>query len=310
MSEVTCPICTSEKVKSPNPGGFGKLVYECEICGEFCISRELADDLPTMKTNPRLISAWIRSQNEINNKIPFVNSELVENLTKYPQNISTLGKQLLLLRAIERRTDYPGKEILLLADRDYPLAYANNDKEMIFLSKSLEQRGFITLNKERLELGIIQTTITSTGWEYLDSQANKPTFSNQAFVAMSFDKSLESAWEEGIKLAIEEAGYKAYRIDKEHHIDRIDAKIISDIKDSLFVVADVTHQKQGVYFEAGFAIGLNRPVIWCVKKDELDNVHFDTRQYNHIVWETPEQLKEQLYYRICAVIGKRSRLDQ
>lgn len=60
-----------------------------------------------------------------------------------------------------------------------------------------------------------------------------------------------------------------HRVDKEPHIDRIDAKIIADIKDSLFLVADVTRQKQGVYFEAGFALGLKLPVISSVREDDL-----------------------------------------
>lgn len=90
----------------------------------------------------------------------------------------------------------------------------------------------------------------------------------------------------------------------EPHVDRIDTKIITEIKNSRFIVADVTEQKHGVYFEAGYALGLGLPVIWCVCKDHLPNVHFDTRQYNHIVWESEYDLKEQLYNFICAIIGK------
>jgi len=101
-----------------------------------------------------------------------------------------------------------------------------------------------------------------------------------------------------------EAGYKPYRVDAEPHSDRIDVKIISEIKNSRFVVADVTEQKHGVYFEAGYALGLGLPVIWCVRKTDLDKVHFDTRQYNHIVWESTDDLENQLFNFICAIIGK------
>lgn len=59
----------------------------------------------------------------------------------------------------------------------------------------------------------------------------------------------------------------------------------------------------GVYYEAGFAGGLGIPVIWTVAKDSLDDVHFDTRQYNHIVWDAPETLRKLLAARIGAVIG-------
>ena len=69
-------------------------------------------------------------------------------------------------------------------------------------------------------------------------------------------------------------------------------------------MADVTQQRQGVYFEAGFAQGLNIPVIWTVSEKDKDNIHFDTRQFNHIIWQTTEDLKNQLYDFICGIIGK------
>lgn len=73
------------------------------------------------------------------------------------------------------------------------------------------------------------------------------------------------------------------------------------------MVADFTCEKEkvrgGVYFEAGFAMGLGIPVIWTVEKGSLGDVHFDTRQYNHIVWDTPETLRNMLKARIGAVIG-------
>jgi len=81
-------------------------------------------------------------------------------------------------------------------------------------------------------------------------------------------------------------------------------KIVTEIKNSRFLVADVTLQRPGVYFEAGYALGLGLPVFWCVRSDDLKNVHFDTRQYNHIVWETEQQLADQLYLFVTALIGK------
>ncbi|MHC4124718.1 MAG: nucleoside 2-deoxyribosyltransferase, partial [Planctomycetota bacterium] len=62
------------------------------------------------------------------------------------------------------------------------------------------------------------------------------------------------------------------------------------------------NQRGGVYFEAGFAKGLGREVIFTVKEDDVEKLHFDTRQYNHIVYDSPEDLYEKLYNRICATI--------
>ena len=63
----------------------------------------------------------------------------------------------------------------------------------------------------------------------------------------------------GIMPGIEDAGYKPYLVDEDEHIDKIDDKIIAEIRRSRFIVADFTHGEKGarggVYFEAGFALG-------------------------------------------------------
>ena len=97
------------------------------------------------------------------------------------------------------------------------------------------------------------------------------------------------------------------RIDRKEHVNKIDDEIVAEIRRARFVVADFTHgdtgARGGVYYEAGFAHGLDIPVIFTCRKDRLDDVHFDTRQYNHIVWETPEELQDRLAKRIAAVLG-------
>ncbi|PLX40675.1 MAG: hypothetical protein C0605_06140 [Hyphomicrobiales bacterium] len=131
--------------------------------------------------------------------------------------------------------------------------------------------------------------------------------SSQGFVAMWFDSSMAEVYEKGIEPAIRDSGYKPIRIDKMEHANNIDDEIIAGIRRSRFVVADFTSEPDkpcgGVYFEAGFALGLNIPVIWSCRANMIDKVHFDTRQYNHITWETPEELRDKLNKRISAIIG-------
>jgi nucleoside 2-deoxyribosyltransferase len=65
----------------------------------------------------------------------------------------------------------------------------------------------------------------------------------------------------------------------------------------------VTWARTGVYFEAGYALALGRQVIWTCRRDRAKvDMHFDTRQYNHILWNDAADLQEQLYYRIAATI--------
>ena len=32
-------------------------------------------------------------------------------------------------------------------------------------------------------------------------------------------------------------------------------------------------------------MGLGLPALWSVRQDDLPHVHFDTRQFYHVVWE-------------------------
>ena len=65
-----------------------------------------------------------------------------------------------------------------------------------------------------------------------------------------------------------------------------------------------------VYYEAGFAHGLNLPVIFTCKDDAIGTLHFDTEHYNHIVWTTPEKIYAmKLKNRILAVLGEGPRIQ-
>ena len=133
----------------------------------------------------------------------------------------------------------------------------------------------------------------------------------QCFVAMWFDSSVDEVYQKAIAPAIRNAGYKPVRIDqREDLIDKIDDAIVAEIRRSLFLVADFTHGKKGarggVYYEAGFAHGLEKPVIFMCRKDKFDEIHFDTRQYNTIEWTDNDfpRLKKRLTDRIVATIGE------
>ena len=111
----------------------------------------------------------------------------------------------------------------------------------------------------------------------------------------------------GIYPALVDAGYRPFRIDREEHNDRIDDRILSEIRRSGLLIADFTGHRAGVYFEAGFAKGLGLPVIWTVREEELKDTHFDTRQYNHVTWTSPTELREKLFNRVTASLERAPR---
>lgn len=61
--------------------------------------------------------------------------------------------------------------------------------------------------------------------------------------------------------------------------------------------------RRSVYYEAGFAHGLGCEVIFTCRKKDVGDLHFDTRQYPHIVWEAADDLRRNLADCIVARMG-------
>ena len=301
-----CPICKldAQDVKVWDHGE--RLTLECGRCGKFTITRTAADIAEGKKLGSKL-SAWIRERSESGGEVPEISSTTLKEVEAILPSYRVAQKQLLLLRAFERHTKFPGEAVLITTHLDYPLAWADGEDELRYLLRSLIERHLIRRLDGPPDLNdtfSFQIELTADGWSFLDERARPSIISNQAFVAMAFHPELKSAWETGIQPALRRAGFAPYRVDIEPHIERIDTKIITEIKNSRFLVADVTLQRQGVYFEAGYALGMGLPVFWCVRKNDLANVHFDTRQYNHITWDTEQHLAEQLYLFVNTIVGK------
>jgi nucleoside 2-deoxyribosyltransferase len=150
--------------------------------------------------------------------------------------------------------------------------------------------------------GVINGSLVITDEVWLEIEKTiKRNRNKQVFIAMKF-KGMDSVYNK-IYQAIDEAEFIPIRIDKKDHINDISFEIQYEISKSGLVVADVTGQNQGVYFEAGYAKGLNIPVIWTCNVNEVNDIHFDTRQYNTILWEDEMDLYERLKKRIMAVMG-------
>ena len=189
------------------------------------------------------------------------------------------------------------------------MAWSESTKggEVQFFVDYLLDEGWIKGQREGHGMGHFAVTID--GYSHIaDVETNVD--SSQAFVAMWFDQSMNGAYNRGIRAAIENTGYEAFKINDKPDVDKIDDEIIGEIRRSRFLVADFTHgakgARGGVYYEAGFAYGLGLHVVRSCRKDIIDKneLHFDVRQHYHVVWETIDELREGLEKRIRALLGE------
>ena len=292
-----CPICSLPanvyRRKAPSDLFEGS----CERCGDVSITLSAVEEAG--KQNKRhLISAWLRGRPAGEPPVT-LEKESVERILKDTPEYSVLEKLDRTLAQIERMSGEPGRESTFKYDWHYPLVYAGSPSEALYYVGQLGEMGYV---KEKSTMACM----TAKGYTRLSELQRASRESAFVFVAMWFDASMNEIYDDAIEQAVREAGYKAVRIDREQHANRIDDEIIGRIKGSRFMVADFTGQRHGVYFEAGLMLGLGRTVIWMCKKQEVESgqVHFDTRQYNFIDYDNVAEAKKRLYDRIIAIEGE------
>lgn len=303
---VACPICLFDAEETRN-GGHSRTT-QCIGCGKFTLTGTALAVWQAKRgglTSRQISNArsWLRNNPDLT-----LNSADVEKLGSVA--IPSVGERAeLLLKAIEKNLpDISAKiHFPLNSPKLIPwmsISWCQTQEELIYLLESYLERQKAWIHKTHSQEYMYR--VSPQGYEHLDDLQRGDVNSNTGFCAMWFGDEVSQIWSESIKPAIEMAGYEAIRIDSVQHNNRIDDEILAYIRRSKFVIADFTGERGGVYFEAGFALGLGRQVIWTVREDELKNVHFDNRQYNFLQW-TPDRLddfKIRLHLRIEATIGR------
>ncbi len=292
-----CPVCTSPHAKVSTPSRGDTSYVACPQCEKFGITYEADVNLnsPRDPTDRQILSAICRYHAELGDPLLITASILDDYLTLAPPRLTPLDAlDALLVYTGEKQTG--PSDWTILEDRKFPIQVVRTWKDYQFFKRVLVERGLVESQVETHEI----VRLSIDGWaRYYELRSAKPN-SHQAFVAMWFDPSVSDAWTDGIRLGLEDAGYTAVRLDAVEHNEKIDDRIIAEIRRSGLLVADLTGGRANVYFEAGFAMGLGIPVIWTCREDHLKDLHFDTRQYNYIAWTTPVDLRDRLRARVEA----------
>lgn len=301
-----CPVCESSSKKIPSSKDGDDV--KCPKCGRYFIVRSAIVTLEHSKPSKRQIanlSGWLRENPEVT-----IHTKNLDNLLalKTP-TVSERAEKLMIV--IERKSQFIGDAVGISysnADNSWlSISWSQNRDELVYLiEKYLMQERKWVLDAKSFDLHTdITVQLTPSGYAYLDQLRQGQGEGVQGFCAMWFDKTVTPVWTDAIEPAIADAGYRPIRIDEVNHNNRIDDEILAQIRRSRFVVADFTGDRGGVYFEAGFALGLGIQVIWTVREEDLKGIHFDNRQYNFLQWSLSDlpSFKKALKSRIEATLG-------
>lgn len=301
----TCNICKKGTLKI-NPAfessnGAVLIPIECSICGKFSINENFYTDLDA-KDVSYTASCYINECARNGKPAKIETRKDLENILTIPEkNLDTKYKLFL-----ELANDIVTKQKKMIAKTNsdmmnaiYTECWCADENELHAIMDEAIKRNHLI----QTHIGI--NTITFEGRRFLESTSNKN--SNKIFMAFHFTSEMNEQFEDTVKKAVIDASngtLEAVRVSSsttEHDI-KIDDELISMIKASKAIIADFTGQRNAVYYEAGYAMGMGIPVIWTCRASDVDTLSFDTRQYPHIVWENEEDLYKQVSNRIKAKI--------
>jgi hypothetical protein len=291
-----CELCGTSVETAGLGGGYDGIRQSCPRCGDFKLPRASSIRKVSQHGKVRL-SGWVRDRNCLG-EVPELTSEQISIVLASPAPGVMERADRLLSHAITSQKKL-GETICIDLHAEFePITYSLDSDELMYLARFLDEEGFIKFVDQKAEV-----SITPRGYMRYEDLQTRSSASAQGFVAMWFDESMRCVYSPGFETGIREAGYDPLRVDSVEHVGKIDDEIIAQIRRSRFVVADFTGHRAGVYFEAGFALGLNLPVIWSCRRDHIGKLHFDKRQFNCIDWTEPTELAERLRKRIEAAIG-------
>ncbi|WP_410768848.1 hypothetical protein [Fontibacillus sp. BL9] len=229
-----------------------------------------------------LISAYIRELTDCGEKVTLAIDDLesIANSPKIPVTVDDKGNRL--LQYMQRHVNVPGEPIIIHPlSGNYNLTYSPNQQELVYIIDML--RGEELLIREGMSF-----QLTEKGWTRatasLGGQKLKP-----CFVLVADEEIMRTEWQEMLLPKIEQLGYQP-RMLSHTETDCGEKYSLELIADSKLIIADLTGQSPEVYFAAGYALGLNIPVIWTVNSLDADILHVQIKDIRPIVWNSTEEL--------------------
>ncbi len=131
-------------------------------------------------------------------------------------------------------------------------------------------------------------SLSPYGWEIHEEEKRGKFDGKYGFVAMQFgDDDLDAFVRDVVKPTVKDGiGYELVDMRDVSRAGVIDDIMRIQIRDAAFVIADLTHDNHGAYWEAGYAEGLGKPVIYICEQTKFDKKksHFDTNHCTTVLW--------------------------
>lgn len=236
----------------------------------------------------------IREANDAQRETPLLTSYVIEDVIANGRLPSPGRQAINVIRFVGDRVAASGVPVSNLPLSFHAVIGSPNRNSAMSIARQLLHAGLI----KAVEAGdmqspdeIIQVDLTLSGWGQYEAEQQGQLSGNYGFIALKFgDEVLDPFVADVIKLAVATLGFELIDMRDAAEAGIIDNVMRARIRDAAFVLVDLTHANEGAYWEAGYAEGLGKPVLYLCKSDvfEQQGTHFDTNHCTTILWN-PDQ---------------------
>jgi hypothetical protein len=290
---MNCPVCEEAGCsKTPrtkaDPFGYER-AYDCPRCGRFILSDFLNGDLVALSSGQRaILSHRLRRQQRAGSAPPSI---LKNNLPQLDDPLPAPAEQadnLILWIGDHQPLPAEYAEVPLSEVSAWIGAAITPNNPNSTLGWLLDQDEVKRL-VETLNLSGELLRLNMAGWQRYETLKHAQVESRTAFMAMQFgDADFNRVVNDCFIPAVKATGFELRVLTDGQPAGLIDNQLRVALRTSRFVIADLPHNNNGAYWEAGFAEGLGRPVIYTCRKKEWEDrkTHFDTNHLHTIIWDS------------------------
>lgn len=308
-----CPICDTDAEFHPTRWDGQEIT--CPKCGMFGVSRTA---LVVLERN-----SWTRAKkavlshrvrlNQSDQDPPRIDTYLMDKVLDGTLKLPTpVAQAMNALRFIADHVRDSGEALEGLPVEFSAVIGAPSHDASARVAGNLIEAGLLTGIDVTSSSGVDYLNLHPTlrGWTQYEAETRGQVATRVAIIALKFgDAQLDEFVDTVVKPAVISAGYELERVSDRPLAGVIDHVMRVKIRDAPFIIADLTHDNNGAYWEAGFAEGLGKPVIYMCHEDKwsVARTHFDTNHCETVGWH-PDR-SEAFQQRLVAVI-RNSMADQ
>lgn len=275
--------------------------FECEVCGNFLVSRTAIIDVlnPENSHLDLPLRAFLSHRTRLNyntltnsDNLDLISTHTIDELIKADSSLPSPSQQITnAVRFIGEQTNRDFQMLKRLPPEFHSTIGSPTRRYAKKLVVELVNRGLLegidasTLSSPN---ELVDMELTLAGWDFFENEKKGQISSNYGFIALKFgDDKLDKFLDDHVKPALSEVGFRSVDLRDVSRAGVIDNIMRAQIRDSRFVIADLTHDNSGAYWEAGYAEGLGKPVIYICEASKFDQhqTHFDTNHCTTIMWE-------------------------